>query len=112
MDAEKKRLILERAKKWWKKELLPAHKRNTVKLVDPKHFNENPFLRSYLAYFLEGNNRPESIAKAGSYFLILSAILKILSFSDSNKFLNTGGVSFISLSIFKPSIVPPIIKIN
>jgi len=71
MDAEKKRLILERAKKWWKKELLPAHKRNTVKLGDPKHFNENPFLRSYLAYFLEGNNRPESIAKALIYPRVL-----------------------------------------
>jgi len=52
-------------------ELIPAHRKNTMKLTSLKIFKTNPFLRSYLAYFLEGNDNPESIAKALIYPRVL-----------------------------------------
>lgn len=48
-------------------ELVLAHRRNTLKLTQLAAFNTNPFIWSYLAYFLEGNNEPESLAKALVY---------------------------------------------
>ena len=62
-----KHKILEKAKSWWRDELAVAHRTNTLKLRSLDAFDINPFLWSYLAYFLEGNNTPESLAKVLIY---------------------------------------------
>lgn len=67
MDTEKKAEILKKSKEWFKKSIMDQHQSNTQKLTSIKEFNVNPFLASYLAYFLEGNAKPESIAKALIY---------------------------------------------
>lgn len=67
IDKKEKTQILEKAKKWWREELAIAHKNNTLKLASLEEFNINPFLWSYLAYFLEGNDKPESLAKVLIY---------------------------------------------
>lgn len=71
MDARTKQAILDKAKAWMRDELMPAHKRNTLKLASLDRFTTNPFLRSYLAYFLTGNDQPDSIAKALIYPRVL-----------------------------------------
>jgi len=44
--------ILKKAKEWWRKELVEAHKINTLKLKKIENFDINPFLWSYLAHYL------------------------------------------------------------
>lgn len=61
---EQKQAILEAAKTWFKECVAQNHIKNTEKLIDPAEFNINPFLTVYLANFLTGNSKPESIAKA------------------------------------------------
>lgn len=67
MDEIQKREIIENFKKWWREELAVAHKANTLKLVNLKEFTINPFLWSYLAYYLEGKGSPEALAKVLVY---------------------------------------------
>lgn len=71
MTTKQKNKILDRAKTWWRDELVPAHLRNTLKLESLKEFTINPFTWSYLAYYLEGNNKPESLAKVLIYPRVL-----------------------------------------
>lgn len=71
MDKAAKKKILEKAKAWMRDELALAHKHNTLKLVSLDEFNINPFLWSYLGYYLEGNNKPQSLAKALIYPRVL-----------------------------------------
>ncbi len=59
--------ILLKFKLWFKDSLIESHKKNTEKLRDINEFNINPFLLYYLANFLEGNSKPESLAKALVY---------------------------------------------
>ena len=63
--------ILKGAKKWFRDTIGSNHINNTVKLVDPKELNINPFLTPYLANFLTGSTDAESIAKALIYPRIL-----------------------------------------
>lgn len=55
--------ILQKAKQWFNDSIARNHIKNTEKLVNPKEFQINPFLTTYLANFLTGNSSPESIAK-------------------------------------------------
>ena len=71
MDENIKIEILEKAKAWWRDSLADSHKKNTLKLKSVKEFAPNPFLWSYLAYFLEGKNDAESIAKVLIYPRVL-----------------------------------------
>lgn len=67
MDDKEKREILARARAWIKDELIKAHAENTLKLDNLSEFTINPFLWNYLAYFLEGNNSYNSLAKVLVY---------------------------------------------
>lgn len=67
LSKRKKIEILEKAKAWWRDELVISHKGNTLKLKSLTEFDINPFLWSYLAYFLEGNNNPKSLARVLVY---------------------------------------------
>ncbi len=48
-------------------ELIPAHKENTLKLVNLKEFSPNPFIWPYLGYYLEGNKDYKTLAKVLVY---------------------------------------------
>ena len=56
-----------------KQELVPAHRENTLKLKNLSEFNINPFLWTYLAFFLEGNKDYGSLAKVLVYPRVLGA---------------------------------------
>jgi len=71
MDETTKAEILEKAKNYFRKNLAEAHKKNTIKLKSVKEFTPNPFLWSYLAYFLQGKNDAETIAKVLIYPRVL-----------------------------------------
>jgi hypothetical protein len=71
MEESQKQRILENAKNWWRNEVAVAHRKNTLKLSDLSQFNINPFLWSYLAYFLRGNASSKSLAEVLIYPRIL-----------------------------------------
>ena len=73
MDSKTKQEILSRARQWMKQELVPAHRENTLKLKNLSEFNINPFLWTYLAFFLEGNKDYSSLAKVLVYPRVLGA---------------------------------------
>ena len=70
MTHEEKLEILTNAKNWFRN-FAVDHVKNTVKLKTLKDFNPNPFLLSYLSYFLSGDCTPESIAKVLIYPRVL-----------------------------------------
>lgn len=71
MSAINKNEILEKAKKWFNETIAKNHIKNTEKLTDPSEFIINPFLTAYLANFLTGNSKPESIAQVLLYPRVL-----------------------------------------
>lgn len=71
MDEIQRKTILEKSKSFFRDTIATNHLKNTKKLKKLKEFNVNPFLVSYLANFLTGNNKPESIAKALIYPRVL-----------------------------------------
>ena len=67
MNAQSKKLILEKAMKWWKSKVIEPHKRRSKELSSSDKFSINPFLVIYLANFLEGKSDSKSIAKSLIY---------------------------------------------
>lgn len=64
LSAINKAEILKKAKTWFSETIAKNHIKNTEKLTNPSEFIINPFLTVYLANFLTGNSKPESIAQA------------------------------------------------
>lgn len=58
-----KQEMLTKAKNWFRETIAKNHILNTEKLVNPKEFNINPFLATYLANFLMGTATPETVAR-------------------------------------------------
>ena len=81
-----KQEILEASKKWFKETIALNHIKNTKKLTNPDEFNINPFLVSYLANFLTGNNDPISIAKALIYPRVLATSITTSFGQNAQKF--------------------------
>lgn len=73
LSPEEKSAILLSSKSWFKDTLAINHIKNTVKLVNPKEFNVNPFLIGYLSKYLNGDTSPESLAKALIYPRVLGS---------------------------------------
>jgi len=71
MTKKEKNEIIERFKSWFKTSLIASHKNNTEKLRDISEFQINPFLIYYLASYLEGNDKPKSLAKVLVYPRVL-----------------------------------------
>ncbi|MGL5831477.1 MAG: PmeII family type II restriction endonuclease [Candidatus Altimarinota bacterium] len=71
MTKKERQEILEKFKLWFKDSLIVSHKKNTEKLVDINKFQINPFLLYYIANFLNGDAKPESLAKALIYPRVL-----------------------------------------
>lgn len=67
MDAEHKKQVLDKAKKWWKTKVAEPHKRKSKELSSSDKFSINPFLVIYLANFFEGKSDSKSIAKSLIY---------------------------------------------
>ncbi len=84
MDEKVKRLILKKAKDWWRKEIATSHKKNTEKLVNIDRFIINPFIWSYLSYFFEGNSSAESLARVLIYPRILGTSI-VTSFGQRSQ---------------------------
>lgn len=78
--------ILEAAKTWFREVIAINHIKNTEKLSNPKEFNINPFLVSYLANFLTGKSDQVSIAKALVYPRVLGTSINTSFGQNSQKF--------------------------
>lgn len=72
MNEEQRLLLLEKAKNFFRNEIVEAHISIACKKVGKlSNYNVNPFLFKYLANFLKGNDNPRSIAEA----LVLPRVL-------------------------------------
>ncbi|CAL2092385.1 conserved protein of unknown function [Tenacibaculum sp. 190524A02b] len=72
MEENRRNQIIESAKKFFREEIVKSHINKACdKASKLSEYNINPFLIKYLANFLTGNDKPESIAKA----LVLPRIL-------------------------------------
>lgn len=72
MNSQQKQKIIENAKSFFRAEIVQNHINNACQRASKlSSYNINPFLYKYLANFLTGNDKPESIAKA----LVLPRIL-------------------------------------
>lgn len=78
--------IIEKAKEFFREEIVKNHINNTKKLENPKEFNLNPFLMKYKAYFLMGNDSAESIARALIYPRVLGTSIDTTFGSRLQKF--------------------------
>lgn len=96
MEASEKAKILEKSKEWFKTSIMEQHKENTRKLKSIEKFNVNPFLASYLAHFLTGNAKPESIAKALIYPRVLGTSINTTFGTGIQKFTTEVLASFAS----------------
>lgn len=70
MTEEQKLSIIESGKQYFREIIIPNHVKG-LKNLKLKDFKINPFLVNYLAAFLCGNTKPESLAKALVYPRIL-----------------------------------------
>ena len=70
MTEEQKNSIIESGKQYFREIIIPKHLKN-LQALKLKDFKINPFLVNYLAAFLCGNTKPESLAKALLYPRIL-----------------------------------------
>jgi len=86
MTTNEKKAILESAKHWFYQDIAQQHIENTKKLADISQFKINPFLSVYLAKFLTGNSRPESIAKALIYPRVLGTSITTSFGTNIQKF--------------------------
>jgi hypothetical protein len=78
--------IIKKAKDFFREEIVPSHKANTLKLTKLKQFNLNPFLDKYKASFLTGNDDPESIARALIYPRVLGTSINTIFGDRLQKF--------------------------
>ncbi|MBC1551545.1 restriction endonuclease [Listeria booriae] len=80
--------IIEKAKEFFKKEIIPNHKKNTYKLKNISEFNINPFLVKYKANFFFGDDSPESIARSLVYPRVLGTSIDTIFGNQLQKFCN------------------------
>jgi hypothetical protein len=73
MSPDQKRIILSKAKDFFRQRIAIPHRANIEKLHDPAKLKINPFLEHYLAKILCGDTTHESIARALVYARVLSA---------------------------------------
>jgi hypothetical protein len=74
MDDKQRKQIILNAKNFFRNEIVESHINNACKRASKlSEYNINPFLFKYLANFLTGNDKPESIAKALVYPRILGS---------------------------------------
>jgi hypothetical protein len=89
MTDEECQQILNRAKIFFKEEIVSAHIHGGLDRAQKlKNYNIHPFLLKYLANFIEGNDDPRSIAKALIYPRILGTSITTIFGSKAQKMIN------------------------
>lgn len=78
MKPEEKKLILDKAKQFFKDKIIQNHQNQTLKLKSLRAFNPNPFLEQYLANFVFGNGDTVSVAKVLIYSRVLGASINTI----------------------------------
>lgn len=78
MTPEEKKLILQKARQFFKNKIVKNHKKQTEKAKHLKEFNPNPFLQKYLANFAFGNCDSKCIAKALVYPRVLGTSINTI----------------------------------
>ncbi|MBD8026047.1 restriction endonuclease [Ureibacillus sp. Re31] len=86
LNEDELKQIIKKAKDFFKEEIVPSHKANTLKLTRLKEFNLNPFLDKYKASFLTGNDDSESIARALVYPRVLGTSINTIFGDKLQKF--------------------------
>jgi len=86
MNLQDRQEILTKAKEFFRDTIAKQHIKNTKKLKKLSEFKINPFLDLYLANYLEGNNDPESIAKALIYPRVLGTSITTSFGTNFQKF--------------------------
>lgn len=80
--------ILQAAQKWFRDVIATNHEANLRKIIKkPSKLHINPFLATYLANFLTGNNSAESVARAILYPHILGTSITTSFGSNLQKFI-------------------------
>ena len=87
MTQEEKNQIIEKFKEWFKSRIIANHRKATIKLVNVKEFNINPFTLYYLSNYLEGNSDSTSLAKALLYPRILGTSITTIWGTGIQQFL-------------------------
>jgi len=86
MTEEQRSLILKNAQDFFRKEIVDAHLGSACEKASKlKSYNVNPFLVKYLANFLEGNDDPQSMAKALVYPRLLSTSITTIFGNKAQK---------------------------
>ncbi len=96
MTEQEKMEILNRAKDFFRDNIVSNHIRNTEKLDNIHEFNVNPFLAKYLAQFAFGNSSPESMARALVYPRVLGTSINTTFGNQMQRFCNYVLESFAS----------------
>lgn len=78
--------IIERAKDFFRTEIVPSHMLRTEECRNLSNFRLNPFLDKYKANFITGNNEPRSIAKALIYPRVIGTSINTIFGSKLQKF--------------------------
>ncbi|MFC5647820.1 PmeII family type II restriction endonuclease [Paenibacillus solisilvae] len=79
-------LIIEKAKHFFRNDIVPSHIKNAQDCRDLSSFRLNPFLDKYKATFITGNDDPKSIAKALVYPRVIGTSLNTIFGSKLQKF--------------------------
>lgn len=85
MTENQKNEIIESGKNYFRATIIPNHLKNLNGLT-LKSFNINPFIINYLAAFLCGNTKPESLAKALVYPRVLGTSINTSFGQNIQKF--------------------------
>lgn len=86
LSEEALRLIIERAKDFFRTEIVPSHIARAEECRDLSNFRLNPFLDKYKAAFITGNDDSRSIAKALVYPRVIGTSLNTIFGSKLQKF--------------------------
>jgi hypothetical protein len=78
--------IINRAKHFFRTEIVPNHIARTKECRDLSNFRLNPFLDKYKANFITGNSDPRSIAKALVYPRVIGTSINTIFGSKLQKF--------------------------
>jgi hypothetical protein len=90
MNEEQRLLLIQNIKNFFRKEIVNSHIEEACKRASVlKSYNVHPFLLKYLANFLEGNDSPESIAKALIYPRLLGTSITTIFGNKAQKMMGT-----------------------
>ncbi|MFN7251492.1 MAG: PmeII family type II restriction endonuclease [Anaerobacillus sp.] len=89
--------IIERAKDFFRNEIVPNHIARTEECRNLSNFRLNPFLDKYKATFIKGNDNPRSIAEALVYPRVIGTSLNTIFGNQVQKFCHVVLEGFSSL---------------